>query len=93
MKTNHQYEKKIEEGHRSDKALFSLAWDLEEQTKTRDDCRKCLREVSGLLLLFANQCVNIVEENLPEKLTLLRAALLKIIFGTGVHLLPMYLFS
>lgn len=69
----------MEECHRSDKAMFSLAWDLEEQKKTRDECRKCISEVSSLLLLYDDKSTSVVQENLADKLTLLRDALLMLI--------------
>ena len=56
--------------------MFSLAWDLEEQKKTFNDCRKLISELSNLLLVYANPNYDLVQENVPFKLVQLRQSLL-----------------
>lgn len=56
--------------------MFSVAWDLEEQKKTHDECRKFISELSNLLLLLADPKYDISQENVPFKLSQLRQSLL-----------------
>lgn len=49
--TNNQYERLLQEKQRSDKPMFSLAWDMNEQIRVQDDCRQLLVEMDVLLKL------------------------------------------
>ena len=62
--------------------MFSLAWDIQELLKTRDECRKLISELSNLLLSVSKPEYDIVKSNVPSKLSSLRALMkiLKAIF-------------
>ena len=78
---NSEYEQKLKQRQHSDKAMFSLAWDIQELKKTHDECHKFISKLSNLSLSISKSDYD-TKSNVPYKLSSLQESLkiLKAIF-------------
>ena len=67
----------MQQSNHLDKAMFSLAWDVEELKKIHDECRKLLIELGCILQLLLDTDTDVVKDNISFQLTKLCERLLQ----------------
>jgi hypothetical protein len=72
------YEKATQKRNQTDKALFSLAWQLEELKNMCEECRLLRAELTVVVDLLNNPDTNLQSLNLPLRLSKLREKLLSV---------------
>lgn len=78
-KIEQDYEKKLEKRNKSDKAMFALAWQVEELQKLCAEYRLLQAEICVIVDLLTNPLTDFYQINLPQCLAKLREWLLTVV--------------
>ena len=67
-----RYHEKLQSNDKDSKSLFSFGWKVEELTQLVDRRQTCIATTSSVLELIADPTFDLLDSNVPRRLTTLR---------------------
>ena len=75
LTVNAEYEEKLGQKNKSDKAMFAIAWKVEELKRLCAECRSLRTELNATMDLIRDPDTDFEQSNIPRQLTDLRRRL------------------
>ena len=85
VKVSATYEEKLKKTNKSDKAMFAIAWQLEELKQLCTECRSLHTELNVTLELVCDPDTDFQQSNIPRRLTNLRERLSAVVKASSKY--------